>query len=145
MEMKTKYHGMIKVDEEEILYFEHGLPGFIDERKFVLLPLEENSPYYIMQSVTTIELGFIVTDPFSFFKDYEFDLTSNEKEALKIGDESTIQVLTILSLRDPFTDTTANLQAPIVVNHSEMLAKQIILNKTSYTTKHRLFQETVNK
>lgn len=145
MEMKTKYHGIIKVDEEEIIYFEHGLPGFIDERKFVLLPLEENSPYYIMQSATTIELGFVVTDPFSFFKDYEFDLTSNEKEALKIGNESTIQVLTILSLRDLFTDTTANLQAPIVVNHSEMLAKQIILNKTNYTTKHRLFHETVNK
>ncbi|UHA61577.1 flagellar assembly protein FliW [Metabacillus litoralis] len=145
MELHTKYHGIVNVEEEEIIYFEHGIPGFLEERKFILLPLDENSPYFIMQSVLTPGLGFVVTEPFSFFKEYEFELTEHEKEALKIIEDSTIQVLCILSLKDPFKETTANLQAPIVINHSKTLGKQIILNDTSYTTKHKLFQEAVNK
>lgn len=145
MELNTKYHGVLNIEEEEIIRFESGIPGFSEETKFILLPLEENSPYYIMQSLKTSELGFVVTEPFSFFKDYEFRLGESEKEALNIKDDSTIQVLTILSLKEPFANTTANLQAPIVINLSEKFGKQIILNDTKYTTRHKLGNEVVKK
>ncbi|MCM3162338.1 flagellar assembly protein FliW [Metabacillus litoralis] len=145
MELNTKYHGVINIEEEEIIRFESGIPGFSEETKFILLPLEENSPYYIMQSLKTSELGFVVTEPFSFFKDYEFRLGESEKEALNIKEDSKIQVLSILSLKEPFSNTTANLQAPVVINHTNKLAKQIILNDTKYTTRHKLSSEVVKK
>ena len=34
---------------------------------------------------------------------------------------------------------TANLMAPVVVGASAMRGKQIVLEKSRYTTKHRLF------
>lgn len=145
MELNTKYHGVINIEEEEIIRFESGIPGFSEETKFILLPLEENSPYYIMQSLKTSELGFVVTEPFSFFKDYEFRLGESEKEALNIKEDSKIQVLSILSLKEPFSNTTANLQAPVVINLSEKFGKQIILNDTKYTTRHQLGNEVVKK
>ena len=36
-------------------------------------------------------------------------------------------------------DLTANLMAPIVVNAATRRAKQIVLDRSPYTTKHRLF------
>ena len=39
-------------------------------------------------------------------------------------------------------DLTANLMAPIVVNAKTRRAKQIVLDRSPYTTKHRLFPDT---
>ena len=36
---------------------------------------------------------------------------------------------------------TANLMAPIVLNTANMQARQLVLDKSKYTTKHRLFPE----
>ena len=38
-------------------------------------------------------------------------------------------------------DMTANLMAPVVLNTANMQARQIVLDRSSYTTKHRLFPE----
>ena len=42
MNIKTKYHGEISINEEEILYFEKGIPGFRNEAEFVQIPLTED-------------------------------------------------------------------------------------------------------
>ena len=40
---------------------------------------------------------------------------------------------------------TANLMAPVVINQRTMAAKQLVLEKSHYTTKHRLFEEAAGK
>lgn len=140
MNIDTKYHGVIEVEDNDFIYFENGIPGFLEEKYFILLPLEKDSPFNIMQSKVTPELGFAVVNPFLFFQDYEFDLTANDKEALSITTEEDIQILSILTIKDPFSETTANLQAPVVININKKVAKQIILHET-YKTKHKIFRE----
>ncbi|WP_375153656.1 flagellar assembly protein FliW [Geobacillus stearothermophilus] len=54
MNIDTKYHGTVAVKEEDIICFPHGLPGFADEKRFVLLPLAD-TPFVILQSVETPE------------------------------------------------------------------------------------------
>lgn len=144
MDIHTKYHGVIQVQEEEFIYFENGLPGFLDEKYFILLPLDKESPFLILQSKITSELGFAVVNPFLFFSHYEFELSANDKEALAITKEEEVDILTILTVKEPFSETTANLQAPIVVNKKKNLAKQIILNDT-YKTRHKIIQENTTK
>ncbi|WP_121663632.1 flagellar assembly protein FliW [Metabacillus litoralis] len=142
MEINTKYHGVLDVEDSKIVHFEQGIPGFLDEKDFILLPIDNDSPFSILQSVQTSELGFVVTEPFIFFKDYEFDLGEHDKEVLGIADDqASILVLAILSLKDPFVETTANLQAPIVINQTSKKAKQVILVDESYTTKHKILKE----
>jgi flagellar assembly factor FliW len=145
MELKTKYHGVIEVEETDFLHFKQGIPGFLEEKKFTLLAMDYDSPFYIMQSAKTSELGFVVANPFSFFKDYEFDLADHDKEALKISNEAEIGVYTILTVKEPFSETTVNLQAPIIINHSSNLAKQVILNDTTYTTRHKIIEKVAQK
>ncbi|MFC0272212.1 flagellar assembly protein FliW [Metabacillus herbersteinensis] len=138
MLLKTKYHGEIEVAENDVLHFGHGIPGFLDEKEFVLLSLEEGSPFSILQSKKTSELGFVVVNPFLFFKDYEFDLGEADKELLSLEKEEDVVVWTILTLKETFEESTANLQAPIIVNSKTKKAKQIIINNPSLRTKHKI-------
>jgi flagellar assembly factor FliW len=144
MKIATKYHGDIDIDEKDIVRFEQGIPGFLEEKQFVLLPLAD-TPFVILQSVKTPALGFVLIEPFSYFPSYEIDLDDNTLEQLQITGEQDVALYVILTVADPFDDTTANLQAPIVINVHKRLGKQVILTNTNYKTKHRLFPEKVAK
>ncbi|MFV2046281.1 flagellar assembly protein FliW [Metabacillus sp. YM-086] len=141
MLIETKYHGEITIDENEIIKFQNGLPGFITEKKFILLPLDKESPFSILQSIVTTELGFVVVNPFYIKKDYEFVLTDGEKETLQITNVEDIVVLTIMTVKDSLKNSTANLQAPIIINHKKRLGKQVILNNPKYSVRYPLYAE----
>ncbi|MCY8915682.1 flagellar assembly protein FliW [Bacillus atrophaeus] len=142
MFIKTKYHGQTNVKEEQMIVFESGLPGFSEEKQFVILPLSEDSPFVVLQSVVTENLAFIVVSPFVFFKGYEFDLSESAAELLEIENIEDVEVMTILTMEEPFEKSTANLLAPIIVNRKNMLAKQVVLHNSSYTTKHLIGGES---
>ena len=138
MIIETKYHGKIQVDENDVIIFEHGIPGFLNESRFMLLPFSDDSLFVIMQSLETPHLGFVLTNPFHFFKEYNIELPEYIVEELKITTEKDVAIYTILTVQDPFEKTTANLQAPIVINVNKKLGKQFIISNTSYTTRHQL-------
>jgi flagellar assembly factor FliW len=135
----TKYHGEVEISQADILHFDRGIPGFLDEMEFTILPLPNNQIFSIMQSVTTPLLAFVIVNPFDIFQDYEFKLEDSIVEELGIQSEKEVLVYSILTCEDPFKNTTANLQAPIVINISSHKAKQVILNNSGYTTKHPIF------
>ncbi|TYS63757.1 flagellar assembly protein FliW [Bacillus infantis] len=137
MNLQTKFHGEVEVNEEQFIHFNTGIPGFIDEKEFCILPIEE-TPLFVLQSVKSAGTAFILTDPFSFFTEYEFDLPEEVTEALTISSDKDVAVFVILTIQEPFEKTTANLQAPVIINQKEKQGKQVILNGTSYTTKHQL-------
>ena len=139
MKIKTKYFDEIDVDEKDMITFENGIPGFWEETRFVILPFTDDGLFEIMQSVATPELAFVITDPFFFFKDYAFDLDDGVAEQLGIVRPEDVKVSVILTIREPFENTTANLQAPVVINRKNRKAKQVVLNNVPYTTKHPLF------
>ncbi|MGM0829950.1 MAG: flagellar assembly protein FliW [Bacillota bacterium] len=145
MKIDTKYHGVIEVKSEDVLTFEHGIPGFGEEKQFVLLPLPENEWFYILQSVKTPRLGFVVTDPFLFFKDYDFVLDQASVDILEHPAEKEVQVLSILTVRETLHESTANLQAPIIINLANRKGKQVILTNTDYQTKHLIFAQPAGK
>ena len=145
MEIRTKYHGVIEAEQKDIVHFQNGIPGFLEEKSFILLKLDQDSPFYILQSTNTAELGFVIVNPFQFFTTYEFDLSDNDKTQLKLESKQDVVVYTILNVKDPFEDSTANLQAPIVLNTSNNEAKQIILNDPRYQTKQSIFSENAVK
>ena len=142
MKIKTKYHGEITIDERQIIHFENGLPGFLEEKQFIILPLTDDQIYLILQSIQTPEIAFVITNPFFFYKDYEFKLEDGVVEQLEIKEPGDVQVFNILTIYDPFEKTTINLQAPIVINTKNNRAKQVILNYDHYTTREPLFQKT---
>lgn len=145
MNIETKYQGTVEITEQDIWTFEAGIPGFPEENQFVILPLPDNNVYAILQSVQTVGLGFVVANPFAFFKDYSFEIDDATIEQLGLEQESDATVYSILTIQDPFEKTTANLQAPLVLNSKNHKAKQVILNEGNYKTKHFILPEKVEK
>ncbi|OMF61481.1 flagellar assembly protein FliW [Paenibacillus sp. FSL R5-0490] len=137
MNIQTKFHGEQEINKDDIIYFPSGIPGFLEEREFFILPLE-GTDLFVLQSVKTTEVAFIVTDPFVLFPQYEFDLPEETLGKLEIQSAKDVATFAILTVRDPFEETTANLQAPLVINQTKKIGKQIILNQTPYKTKHKI-------
>lgn len=139
MELHTKYHGTLQIEEKKVVQFFNGIPGFPEEDQFVVLPLEEDESIFILQSVKTEGLGFVLVNPFLYFPDYDFTLEDQFVEILDIKSPEDILVYCILTVHDPFENTTANLQAPVIINTRNHKGKQVILNSDKYTTRHKLF------
>ncbi|MGG6433317.1 flagellar assembly protein FliW [Anoxybacillus sp. D401a] len=142
MNIETKYHGTIELSDMAIVSFEHGLPGFEHEKQFALLPIHD-SPFTVLQSIKNKDVAFVMIEPFSYFPTYEVELDDATCEQLNIQAENDVALYVILTVAEPFTNTTANLQAPVVINVRERIGKQVILTNTRYKTKHRIFPETV--
>ena len=139
MQIQTKYFGEVPINKNDLIQFLQGIPGFLTETEFVLLPLEEETVFYVLQSTQDKELAFVVVNPFHFIKDYELNIDDNTIEALQITSEQDVQVFVIMSLKEPFQTSTANLQAPVIINHEKRIAKQYITNSKRYTTKEAIF------
>lgn len=136
MKLQTAYFGEIEIDATDVLNFEHGIPGFEEEKQFVLLPIEEDSAYEVLQSVQTADLAFTVTIPYTVEPTYGFDLDDATIQALAITDEKEVATFVIVSLKETLANSTANLKAPIVVNVTNKKAKQVILNNEEYAIRH---------
>lgn len=138
----TLRFGELEVEEQDVVRFDEGIPAFEEEHEFVMLPYEEGTPYMFLQSLATPELAFLTTDPFVFFPEYTFELDDENMERLAIKTMDDVLVCTMISLpKSGIADMTTNLLAPVVINRHTMQARQVVLEKTQYTTKHRLFSE----
>lgn len=126
------------------IQFAHGIPGFEHLKGFRLVQEEDSGVFANLQSVEDENIAFLVADPFLFYPDYEFELPEHIKEDLKLQDESDVQVWGIVTVGGTLEDSTLNLMAPIIINRRLGLGRQVILQKTPYQTKHRLFPQTAD-
>ena len=145
--IKTTRFGEIEEDEGKILHFAAGLPAFEDEHEFIIIPYDEESPYVFLQSAITPDLAFLMVIPFIFFPDYEFRLEDDVLESLALERQEDLLLYTLLTIPgSDIREMTANLLAPIVINSRTNEGRQIVLDKSSYRTKHKLFsKKTENK
>lgn len=139
MKIHSTRLGEMDVPQDTILAFPFGLPGFPDEKEFAFLPYQPDSPFVFLQSTTEANLTFLTINPFLFFKDYEFEVNDQAVKELDLESSKTMQILTIVSIVDKMEDMTVNLLAPVVINWEKHIAMQVVLEKTVYTTRHRLF------
>lgn len=131
--------GDVEVGDDVIIDFPYGLPGFPDEKSFAFFPYQVNSPFAYLQSVVEPKLTFLVVDPFVFFKDYEFELNDDIIQEIGLVATDFPQIVNIVSVPEKIEEMTTNLLAPVVINTKNRKAMQIILEKTAYATRHRLF------
>lgn len=140
--IETLRFGQIEVEEEKIVHFKDGIPAFEEEHEFIIVPYDSESPYYFMQSLATPDLAFLITVPFLFFPDYEFELDEVAQHELDIRHQEDMLIYVLITIPGgKIEDMTANLMAPVVLNKENMQAKQVVLDRSRYTTKHRLFPE----
>lgn len=139
MRIKTIRFGEMEIEEEQVLTFPLGLLGFPDEKAYVPIQHREKAPLCFLQSLDTPELTFIIADPFYFLgKGYIIDIPENDLEALEIISPEDIGVYVILTIREQGQRISANLAAPLVINMSNRIGRQIILDNSLYNSQFML-------
>lgn len=140
MKIKTARFGELEIDEEKVIQMPDGMVGFRENRFMFLNP--EKGPFCWLQAVENPELAFVVVDPTLFVPEYRVKLTQDEYDRLKIEGGDEIVLLSVVTMaRDP-RQITMNLQGPIVINPSRMIAKQIVLESVQAATRHPIFSKS---
>ena len=126
MKLLTRDLGELEIDEKDIVTFSGPIFGFEKYRRFVFLFQEDLSEHFIwLQSVEEPELCFILVQPDLITDHYTPELPHEAKDLLGEGD---YMCWLIVSLREPFADSTVNLRSPIVVNPELRQAAQFVLD-----------------
>lgn len=145
MNIQTKFHGTLTIQQEQTWAFPKGMPGFEDEKEFLLLPIEENDIFQVLQSTKTPAVAFIIVNPYTIVEDYSFKVDEPTIDLLDIKDESDVFVLGVLSVKEPFETSTINLQAPLIFNSTKRKAKQMILNDNTFSMRHPIGTQLTTK
>lgn len=139
MKIKSTRFGELNIPQDHVLHFDQGIPGFPNETEFAFFPYELNSPFAFLHSIRNADLTFLVVEPFSLLPQYTFELSDEYSLQIGVSTDNPPQIFNIVSIKDSLQESTVNLLAPIIVNWRDRKAKQIILERVEYTTKHLLF------
>lgn len=128
MVVHTKEHGDLEVDEKELLQFPHGLYGFEDFKRFVLLEGGKQSPFMWLQCADSREPRFVVTDPNRFVSGYRVP-PAEAAPLVGLESEGSLRILAITTVTAGAKEVYVNLKCPIVVNLRDHVAAQVILDE----------------
>ena len=101
--------------------------GFEDEKYYDLEQIDE-----IFYKLKGQNVEFILINPFVLRNDYDFTINDDFAKKLKL-EEGNVFVLNILTVEEPFLDSTVNFAAPVVFNTKEKLLGQVVLDKYNYS------------
>jgi flagellar assembly factor FliW len=103
------------------------MPGFAEHQRFLLVRLDEEGMLYALTSIHDPALRFLVVPPVLFFPEYAPEVSQEAMDLLDVTDAGQVLVLLVIAAGETVADTTANLLAPILVNHANRRAIQVVL------------------
>lgn len=141
LEYETMTEPIQETSNENAAYFKEGLPGFPNEKHFVILQRPEERPFAWMKSTKSPEVAFVVTSPFGLYPDYKPDVSDHDLAAIGSPNPADVLVLTIVRVFNTSPiELHMNLKAPLIVNTKSLEARQVILKNESEFSERFIFQ-----
>lgn len=138
MNIETSTFGKLQIDEEKIITFENGIPGFENLKKFVIIILQQTHPFLWLQSVEE-DISLPMMSPFEIDEQYSPTIDDQELEMLKVNDEKDVLVLVVCVIPQDVSKMTANMVAPVLINIKAGLGKQVLANEGKYQVRQPIF------
>lgn len=142
MELLTKHFGMLTVGEDDMIIFEEGLPGFPEDKRFIIIFDETaENKFYWLQSMDDGYIALMLIDSFDVMPEYDPLIDEAEIKALGTHDVEDIEdllVFNVVIIGDSLSDCKVNLKAPIIINNFTKRGKQIIVQNEEYNISHQL-------
>lgn len=137
MKVDTRNFGTIDIEEDKIITFNEGLPGFEELHKFALIESKEGIFNYL-QSLERCEICFIITDPYRFYEDYAPIIGESYFEKLGGGSDDEFVIYSVVCIKDSLKNSTINLAGPLLIHINNKMAVQVITEDKKYNTRHQL-------
>ncbi len=139
MQVVTKRFGTLEVDRSNVLTFPEGLYGFPDYHDYVAVDFQvAGECVHWLQAVGEPALGFVTLDPKAVFPDYDPEFCPQDLAPL-MAEPDELVLLSVVTVPSDVRQMTANLQAPLVIDPRNRLARQVIVSSPEYTTRHYVF------
>jgi flagellar assembly factor FliW len=141
----TKCFGQVEYSSGESFEFPNGVPGFEEERAFVLLERTAAHPFMFLQSVSNAKVCFILLPVLAADPRYKLRLADEDLAALRlpagrqirIGKDVICAVL-VCAAGEERPEPTINLLAPIVLNLKRRIGIQAIQTQSGYSYRQPL-------
>lgn len=139
----TARFGPLAYPENGAIQFPAGLPGFDQERAFILVEQPELAPLVFLQSLESPDLCLPTVPVAAVAPEYEWGILREDLEALGLDPSRQpvagreVLCLAILTAA-PDCQPTANLLAPVVINLSARRGVQAVRADARYSHRHRL-------
>lgn len=134
--VETRF-GAFDVDPTSMLHFAEGLPGFEQNRRFVLLSSDELAPLHVLHAVEGPAASFLAIDPRHVLPTYRTELSAGDRLKLGAAEEAPLVWLALVTV-DPAQGPSVNLRAPVVINPERMAGFQVMPRNSLYPLRHRL-------
>lgn len=142
MKINTKHFGEIEVEDQKVIDFAGGIPGFPNSKKYVMLSKKDNGQLFCwLQSVEEADTAFAVTVPYVFYPDYTPNVPDEDLAKIGVDGEEAMKDLSVFSIMvipDNAKDATINLKAPVVINQATNKGGQFIVSNAEYDVRHKL-------
>ncbi len=125
--MRTARFGEITFSNEDIVSLEHGLLGFENLKRYLLVESDEYAPVRFLQAVDDPNISFPLLAPDEIRPDYHFKMPARQREDLGVEKPEDAAVFCVVTIREGPGESTINLCAPIVINLLKRQAAQVIL------------------
>ncbi len=147
MKIDTKYFEEMEIDPEKVLDFTDGLPGFPDDKQYVVITdgeATDDTLVFWLQSTQNKHVAFLMLNMLAIKPDYQPDVTDILPEFMGAFDEQSCFIYNIAVIPAIVDKMTVNLRAPIVVNNATKKGCQAIFNGDEYPIRHLVFNELQN-
>ncbi len=135
LEIVTRF-GTFTVDQDAVVTFAHGLPGFERCRRFVLVSAPALDPFTCLHGIDGSEPSFLTLDPQRIVPGFQMPLGDADRRRLELAGSETLLWLAVVHIDD--AAARVNLKAPIVINPRRMVGLQVMNADTLYAADHPL-------
>jgi flagellar assembly factor FliW len=130
VKLLTTRFGTVEVPDKDVLFFSLGVLGFPEVRRYVMLDHGQNTPLKWLQAVDKPELAFPMVPATDLVQDYHITVSPDDLAALAMESTNDLLAFVILTIPNGAPErTTANLKAPIVMNPTTHLARQVLVEQ----------------
>ena len=122
----------------------HGMLGFPELKRYVIIQNKKDSPFFWYQSLDDSDLAFVITRPYLFMPDYNPQIREGlANTAWQMDDTDlfkSLEIYVVVNIpRGAPGKMTGNFMGPLVVNPLCRQAIQVVLSEGGYSHKTRLF------
>lgn len=125
-------------NSDVVLTFKEGLFGFESIKKYKLVRIDDEIPFFFMRAAEGGATQFIVCDPVFFVPEYRLKYEQDVLTELDAESAEDLRCLVIATVPDSLENTTVNLKSPVIFNINNMLAKQFVLYDLDYPIRYKL-------
>ncbi len=119
-------------NDDKILHFPDGIPGFQQCTRFMLMDMVEDGAFQMLQCVDDPDVALVVCIPWLFFPDYTPEISELDESGLGLESAEDAIVFTPVTLDPEGQQFYVNLLGPFIVNAKSRQGRQIVLVDSNY-------------